>query len=165
MSRDSAQIEQQYERELAKNGVLMTLPVGKSMWPLLRSRRDQIVIERLDGDPCKNDVILYRRGDRYILHRLIGKKDGVWLIRGDNCLKAERDITRADMLGVLTGIYRGERYIDCRASRRYRAYVAVWRALYPIRAAIMVTGINLKRIARGLKAAVKGKKNANLKAR
>ena len=49
---------------------------GVSMYPMLRNRRDTIIVKPPTAPLKKYDVPLYRRGDDYVLHRIIGKMIG-----------------------------------------------------------------------------------------
>lgn len=105
-------------------GFIVNYPVGVSMLPLLRAGKDSVVVSRLERDPSENDVVLYSRGNELILHRIISVKNGNYIIRGDNCLNKETDVTRSDMLGVMTAFYRGDKLYDVKKSCFYRIYVA-----------------------------------------
>ena len=73
------------EDVLAQDGVWVSTTVGISMWPMLRNRRDTIVVRPCKSQLQKYDVALYRRGDAYVLHRVIGVKESNYRILGDNC--------------------------------------------------------------------------------
>ena len=66
------------EQQLRDEGVYVSTTVGYSMWPMLRNRRDRIiVIAKGDQRLKKWDLPLYRYPDgRYVLHRIIAVKDG-----------------------------------------------------------------------------------------
>ena len=111
-------------------------PVGVSMWPMLRNRHDVMMVVPAEGELHLYDVALYRRGEKYVLHRVVGyygkgPKKG-YVICGDNCVMLEY-IPREDVLGVLRGFYRDGRHIDCETSRGYHAYSKLWVALFPAR--------------------------------
>lgn len=123
-----ARIEAVLERE----GAFVSTTAGVSMYPMLRDRRDTIIISPVKGRLKKYDVPLYRRGEKYVLHRIVEVTDDGYVICGDNCIRRESDITDREIIGVLTGFYRGDREISM-DSAGYRAYVRVWCALYPVR--------------------------------
>ena len=97
------------ESILEKDGVFISTTSGVSMYPMLRDRRDTIIVTRPEGRLKKYDVALYKRGNSYVLHRVIKVLPDSYIIRGDNCLSKEYGITDSDVLGVLTGFYRGEK--------------------------------------------------------
>lgn len=129
MSRSGKHIEE----VLAQQGVYVSTTVGVSMCPMLRNRRDTIVVEPLRGRRLRRfEVPLYRRGDDYVLHRCVEVHPDSYTMLGDNCLNKEPDIPDERVIGVLTGLYRGEKKIDM-DGLPYRAYVRAWYAIYPLR--------------------------------
>lgn len=120
------------EDVLAREGVYVGTTAGVSMWPLLRHRRDTVVVEPCAGRLRVHDVPLYRRGDAYVLHRIVEVRPDSYVICGDNCVEKERGVTDEQILGVLAGLYRDDRPVSL-DSRAYRAYVRAWCALYPVR--------------------------------
>ena len=124
--------EKRIEDVLEEEGVFVSTTVGISMLPLLRNRRDTIIIMPYEGRLKKYDVPLYKRGSDYILHRIVGVKSDSYVICGDNCTQKEYGITDAHILGVMTGFYRGSKKVNMEGFG-YKAYVRVWCALYPVR--------------------------------
>ncbi len=119
--------------ELKAGKNVMFFTVGVSMRPLLTERETHVMITPTDA-PKKNDITLFMRPDgSYVLHRCMKVMNGYCLIRGDNTYSYER-VEYSDILGVATHIYRRGKLIDVEKSRAYRAYVAFWNAIYPIRA-------------------------------
>ena len=102
------------------------------MYPMLRNQRDTIIIEPCEGRLKKYDVPLYRRGSAYVLHRIVEVRPDSYVICGDNCLCREYGVTDEQIIGVLTGFYRGNKLIQME-SIGYRAYVRIWCAVYPVR--------------------------------
>jgi len=67
-----AETRYSFEELLKKDGFIVYTNVGFSMMPLLRQRRDIIEIRAKGPGRCrKYDVVLYRRGEKYILHRIL----------------------------------------------------------------------------------------------
>lgn len=125
--------------------------VGVSMMPLLRQRRDLIEIHAKGPGRCqKYDVVLYKRGSKYILHRIIrvlGK--GYW-IAGDHNTFVEKDVTDDMILGVMTRVIRNGKSITP-DNFWYRCYVHLWCDCYPLRMFIL----RGKALLRGYASAVK----------
>jgi len=117
---------------LKEEGIFVSTTVGVSMFPMLRNRRDTIVIKPYEGRLKKYDVPLYKRNSDYILHRIIEVRSDSYVIRGDNCENKEYGITDEQILGVLTGFYRGEKQVNMEGWR-YKLYVRAWCAVFPIR--------------------------------
>ena len=137
------------EDVLAREGVFVGTTAGSSMWPLLRHRRDTVVIRPCAARLRAGDVPLYRRGDAYVLHRVVEVLPDSYVICGDNCAELERGVRDEQMVGVLESFYRGERPVSL-DSRAYRAYVRAWRALCPLRRAWKRMRARAGRVARSL---------------
>lgn len=115
-----------------QNGFFMNTTVGMSMYPMLRPKRDTVLIYPYEGRLKKYDVPLYKVGDNYILHRIIKVLPDSYIIRGDNRMDKEYGIRDEDIIGVLTSFYRDEKQIELN-SFRYFIYVRVWHYSFPIR--------------------------------
>ena len=63
--------KKQIEDVLREEGLFVSTTVGVSMFPMLRNRRDTIIVRPYEGRLKKYDVPLYKRGSDYILHRII----------------------------------------------------------------------------------------------
>ncbi|MBO4653855.1 MAG: S24/S26 family peptidase [Lachnospiraceae bacterium] len=121
-----------FESFLAEEGKLVYKTRGVSMEPMLRQNRDLVVIEVPDGRLKRYDVAFYKRGDAYVLHRVIRVTEDGYRIRGDNTYSIEI-VPESNVIGVLTAFNRkGKEYTT--NNRAYRRYVRFWCAIYPIRA-------------------------------
>lgn len=127
------------EQALRENGKIVTVPVGISMWPMLKNRKDHIVIVAIDRPLRRYDVPMYRRtNNHFVLHRIIKVcKNGRYVICGDNLWRKEYHVRDKDIVGILAGFFKGNRYIDCETNRWYHLYVYIWRFLYPFRACLL----------------------------
>ena len=95
-----------YEEILAKDGQVITHVVGSSMEPLLHDRASIVVLQHIDRTkPRKGDVVLYKNGGIYILHRVLTENKTEYIIRGDNTYRLET-VEKDAVLGVMTGFYR-----------------------------------------------------------
>lgn len=130
---------------LERDGVWITTTAGTSMWPMLRDRRDTIVVRPVEGRLRPYDVALYRRGDAYILHRVIKVTAEGYRIIGDNCMAYE-EVSESAILGRLDEFWRGERHCGPR-SAAWLLYARVWHALLPIRKDIRSIRLAAKRAA------------------
>lgn len=132
---------------LEEVGVYVSTPSGRSMRPMLRGEKDNILIEKPSGRLKRFDVALYARKDgTHVLHRVVCVRENDYGMRGDNCDYTEYGITDADLIGVMTGFWRGDRFIPV-GNRRYRRYVRWNHAAYPLRWLRIKTGKLLRRIA------------------
>lgn len=119
------------EQVLETEGVFVSTTVGTSMYPMLRNRRDTIVVKKAVGRLKKYDVPLYKKGDSYVLHRIMEVLPDSYVIRGDNCDQKEYGITDEQILGVLEEFYRNDKKISLH-SWKYKAYVRLYCACTPI---------------------------------
>ncbi len=124
---------------------------GNSMYPLLRHRKDEVVVM-----PCRRklkvgDIVLVRAknycGD-YILHRIIRIKDGRILTMGDGNLMPDLWVKRDKIYGVAVYARRGNWEMDFEGLGM-RAYGRIWMLLRPIRKVLlhMIRGIGDKRLS------------------
>lgn len=120
-----------FEDLLQKEGRLVYKTKGTSMEPMLRQNRDLVIIEVPSARLQKYDVALYRCGEKYILHRVIGVKDGYYNIRGDNTYSIEQ-VPFDAVIGVLVRFNRKGKLHDV-SERGYRFYARFWNAIYPLR--------------------------------
>lgn len=127
-----------FEEELERSGRFLFTNVGRSMLPLLRENRDLMLIERAPaGRRSRYETVLYRRGERYVLHRIVKVLPEGYVICGDNCWRREYDIGDAQIIGVMTAFVRDGVETPV-TSRGYRAYARLWCALYPLRAVVLM---------------------------
>ena len=118
--------------QLELYGVYASSTQGKSMRPLFKTGRDAVVLKKVDKEIKKYDVVLYQdRSGKYILHRVIGKKDGVLIIRGDNTFRREY-VKEESILAYLTSFNRKGKHHDV-GDFGYKFYSRVWNFLYPAR--------------------------------
>ena len=97
-----------FEKYLDENDSLIYSNVGISMLPLLRQGKDLFVLTKKGkSQHCKiGDVVLYKRNNRYILHRIIDVRKDDYVILGDNCVEKEYGIKDVDILAIMTGFIR-----------------------------------------------------------
>ena len=174
--RDESRGTATYEEILGKGQSLVYTNVGRSMMPLLRQRRDILIIEpKPPGRLKKYDVPLYKRGRKYILHRIVEVTDTGYVIIGDNNTFYEYDVTDDMILGVLTGFVRNdpagiEKLMFWKKDRRmqgkrfttedkaYRAYVLLWCGCIPVRTRILKFRNRTRHILSRIRRFLKGKR-------
>ena len=140
-----------FEEVLETKGYLVYTNVGTSMMPLLRARRDIIEIRKKGPGRCrKYDTVLYKRGRRYILHRILKVLPEGYLIAGDHCTFVERDITDDLILGVMTKVIRNGKTI-IPDNIWYKMYVHLWCDVYPVRMIIIKSKQKVIGILRAVK--------------
>lgn len=135
------------EEALKEEGKYVGPTVGVSMLPMLKEGRDSIVVRPAEGRLSPLDVALYRRGESYVLHRVVAvRKDG-YIIRGDNCYSDEW-VTDGQILGVLTEFFRGKQHVSC-TEKRYLRYAKRRIRNYPVRCFFRRIRSKIGRILRG----------------
>ena len=126
-----------FEEILEEKGFLIYTNVGFSMMPLLRQRRDVIEIRKKEPGRCKKyDVVLYKKGDSYILHRILKVLPEGYIIAGDHNTFLEKDVTDDMILGVMTRVVRDGKTISV-DDFWYKVYVHLWCDVYPMRMGIL----------------------------
>ena len=120
------------EEAVARFGFYTGLTRGDSMEPMLRQGRDRVCIERRTGRLRRYEVPLYRRpSGQLVLHRIVQVLPEGYVTCGDNRRCRERGVTDAMIVGVLTGFYRGKRYVAA-DSLGYRLFSRCWVAMAPL---------------------------------
>lgn len=135
-------------QQLAQNGFYVSTTVGYSMWPMLKNRRDRVILRSLkEGEILKKgDVPLYLReaDGKYILHRILKVMDGYYIIRGDNTFALEK-VPFDWVKGVMTEFYRKGKQVSAQ-KKSYRFYASVWQAIYPVRYVLFLIRRGLSKI-------------------
>ena len=136
-----------FEELLEKDGVIVYTNTGFSMMPLLRQNKDVIEIRKKMSVRCKKyDVVLYKRNEKYILHRILKVlPGGKYIISGDHNTFKEYDITDDMIIGVMVRVFRNGKIIT-RDSLVYKIYYHLWVDFFPIRVFIIRVKAILRRI-------------------
>lgn len=98
------------EKLLSKDDFVVCNVKGDSMRPFLKED-DKVVIVKKNRDIKMYDVVLYKRNNKYMLHRVIGINRDFLIIRGDNNIYKE-EVKNEDILGILAGYYNKNEYIE-----------------------------------------------------
>ncbi len=101
-------------RGAKERGVALRTTVrGVSMTPFVRDR-DVVTVAPLNGHTltCGDIVaVALRAPERLVVHRLVARRRGGWLVRGDNCLRADGVVGRSDILGRVVRVERDGREV------------------------------------------------------
>ena len=125
-----------FEDALRNSGFLLYTISGTSMLPFLRQKIDIVEIHPIDNHAKKYDVVLFKRGGKYILHRVLKVRLNDYVVCGDNNIRREYGITDGMILGVMTRVIRNGKSIYP-TDWKYRLYVHLWYDFYPVRVAIL----------------------------
>lgn len=141
-------LEQLYPaiKETLDNGGNVEIPItGTSMLPLLVWGRDSVEISQ-NNKINIGDIIFYRRVDgSFVLHRIIGKDSGGFILCGDNQWIKEYGITEKNIVGVVKTIRRNGKNIDIN-NTLYKLYSKIWIKIFHFRKYILIFGRKMKKL-------------------
>ncbi len=129
---------------LQQKGLYIGPTVGVSMLPMLKNRRDTIVVKRKEERLKPLDVALYKRNEAYVLHRVLKPIPDGYLIRGDNCYSDEI-VPEGAVLGVLTEFFRKDKHYFC-TDKKYIRYAKRRLKTYKIRRFFVILKSKVLRI-------------------
>ena len=119
--------------------------VGDSMFPLFASKRDSVVLSQKESYK-KYDIIFYRRENgACILHRIVGRKNGGFLLCGDHQTQLEYPIYPEQIMGAVETFQRKGKAGSVQ-SFPYRLYTVLWCAVRPLRPALLSVAWKLRRM-------------------
>ena len=121
--------------DMLHEGLSVTFTVtGNSMWPLLRHKRDQVVLTKVDETQLKKgDIVLYSPYEgQFILHRITAIKSGKFRVTGDGNCFHDGYFPCKCVIGVVTSLKRGEKILDCKKTL-LKLWSFLWIELYPVR--------------------------------
>lgn len=92
------------EDAIKDGGEFRLITAGTSMLPMLRDRKDTVILRKAEGKLKKYDLPLYKRADgSFVLHRIVGiGKDG-YMMSGDNHPMIEYPVTDEQIIAVVSG--------------------------------------------------------------
>ena len=126
-----------FEEFLSDRGYIVYTNMGNSMKPLLRQNRDIIEIRPKGNHRCKKyDVVLYKKGENYILHRILRVLSDGYITAGDNNTFLEHDIKDEQIIGIMVRVIRDGKEIRM-TDKKYLLYVHIWCDLFPVRMALL----------------------------
>ena len=120
----SSQKNTDYKTLLEERGEISFVPSGNSMWPILKDRSQTVVVKKKTARLKEFDVAFFEKDGVFVLHRVLSVTDNGYITCGDSQLKSE-SITEDAVLGVLTGFYKGDRFIDVN-DKTYAKKVRKW---------------------------------------
>lgn len=106
--------------KLRADGSVCFRVLGASMFPSIRSG-DLVFVRSFSYEQAsRGDVVLYERGGRLFVHRVIKgamggagiKRSHALITKGDALDGEDEPVTRAEFLGRVIRLHRGDRHID-----------------------------------------------------
>ena len=90
------------KEKLNEDGKVIFTPKGTSMLPTIVGEVDTVSLVKPKFPLAKYSIPLYRRDDgSFVLHRVIGRKNGCYVMRGDNQFAKEKGIREDQIVGVV----------------------------------------------------------------
>lgn len=138
---DSAELFPAYLAAMEEAGSVVIPVSGTSMNPFLRHLSDTVTLEPARGKKLKKgDIVLYERSGigltAYVMHRIVGKKDGAFVLCGDARTLLEYGVKPESVVAVVTKVCRRGKTIGP-GSPVWFFYSHIWRVLRPIRPALL----------------------------
>ena len=128
-----SELEPIIRETIDEGGQFSVVTAGTSMMPLLRNRKDTVVLVKPCGRLSRFDIPLYKRGGKYTLHRVLKVCKDEYYICGDNQLVIEKGITDNHVIAVVSKIIRKGKTIDVKKSLSYKLYVFIWCRCFFVR--------------------------------
>ena len=124
--------------ERLDEGLTATIPVkGYSMLPFIRGGKDLVILEKASGDIVKDDIVLFRYGGRYVMHRVLSAADGKFDIQGDGVWLGHEYPQKEQILARAVSILRaGKKPVDPYSRQQLRR-VHAWQRLGRLRRYIL----------------------------
>lgn len=120
------------KEQLAMGQTVKFKPRGISMLPMLRQGIDNVILSPLPNKLRKYDLPLYQRENgKYILHRVV-KVGETYTCIGDNQFELETGLRDDQMIALVTGFYRGEKFHSVN-ELGYHLYCRFWHYSRPLR--------------------------------
>lgn len=97
---------------------------GNSMYPFLQNNKDKVLIKSANQkELTPGDIVLFRYGDQYKLHRIIKKENDFFVMCGDNCRVTQYETVHSTkILGLVKRVIRKDNTIIENTSFIYRFY-------------------------------------------
>ncbi len=140
-----------YEDVINRDGKYIFSPVGTSMMPLLRQKRDTVLVEKPTARLNKHDVALYKRkSGEYVLHRVMKVEENSYVFCGDNQFVLEHGVKEEQILAVMTAFWRDNKFHSIE-DKSYRFYTKLWCFSLVLRRVLLFLVRILNSIRRRLK--------------
>lgn len=125
-----SQMEAVIEEVLSSGGDVTIFASGTSMEPFIRDKKDKVTLRKPEGRFKKGDVPFYKRKNgQFVLHRIIGKDENGYILRGDNQWVKEYSVKDEDIIAVLISVEKNGKThkVDGLYCRSYRLFMPAIR--------------------------------------
>lgn len=113
------------KEKLSSGAKVRIVPGGISMLPLIVPERDSVELEAVPEKLKKYDVVLYKRpSGMFVLHRIVGIRDGKYVMCGDNEMSRECGIEHDAVKARMSTVIRNNKEISVK-SLKYKLYSRV----------------------------------------
>ncbi|MCK9478041.1 MAG: S24/S26 family peptidase [Firmicutes bacterium] len=130
------------EQLLPDRNIKLTIK-GNSMYPLLRSNVDSVILTQVKKIK-KYDLLFYKRDDgKFVIHRVVAFKNDAICMAGDFETETEYPVYPHQAIATVKSFYRGKHHISCNGLL-YKTYSFLWVLLLPKRHFIIVLLKKLK---------------------
>lgn len=133
---------------IKSDGKVSIIASGVSMEPFIRNKKDVVTLIKVERKIEKGDVPLYRRSNgKIVLHRVIGKDENGYIIRGDNQWTNEYGIKDGNIIALLYSVKKGgiEVKKDSALCRVYEFFLPLIRFIKKSRNFILIRAKWLRR--------------------
>lgn len=131
-------------RELAEGRACRLVVTGSSMLPLLRHKKDAVILSAPERTLHRGDILFYLRGENVcVLHRVHRvEADGTLLMCGD-AQTALEPIRPEQIIAQVTAVERSGKRMECSALS-WRMVSAIWQAMRPLRPTLFRLAAHIK---------------------
>jgi signal peptidase I len=133
----------EFLKSLLNQGKCIKITVhGMSMFPILLTN-DVVLVKPFEPNDLKfGQIIVFRLGDNFVVHRLIGKNNekGLVYTRGDGLPKKDKPVKLEDVVGIVVGIEQSRWRLAKLAIGRWSP---IWVVVMPIIGPIVRTSVKI----------------------
>ena len=118
-------------RRLAEGKRVKLRAKGDSMRPFIRGGEDIIVLAPPPEHPRRGDIVLARCADdrRWVIHRVVGEKDGMIVLAGDGNLYGKELCRRDEVYGMAVAVISRGKERSLRGGWEWRVWRGVRRVI------------------------------------
>jgi hypothetical protein len=113
LSLSGGQIKDLLRNTLNKGASFRMQARGFSMSPFIKDGDVVTVFPLSENGPCLGEIVAFSqlKAERLLIHRVVGKRDALYLLKGDNISNVDGLIAKADILGSVKKVERRGRRV------------------------------------------------------